>query len=184
MLSPKTTSPYSRLVYTRRQLACAGKCVFSIGIIASFCIYGFVTIGARSQLSTAAASPTIDGHMAAIEQEKQLYEADIRALKHELHLTVGQRGEWARAEAALRSALSEFIYIPPGMFEADKTLLQRIDLVSAANLNSRKTQELCAAMRSLFENVNEDQRSILERWILVPNVISAGRSNQNQDEFR
>jgi hypothetical protein len=114
-----------------------------------------------------------EGHIAAIEQEQLSYDADIHALKTELHLTAEQRGIWARAEAALRSDFSEFVKLPAEMFEADRTLGQRIDLVAAANPKSRKTQELCAAMRSLFDNADESQRVILERWIFPPNAMGA-----------
>jgi hypothetical protein len=172
MIPSKTTSCFSPPGNTRRRLACAGKCVFSIGIIAAVCLYGFAILYTRDR-SSAAAFPMSDGHMAVIEQEQLSYDADIHALKTELHLTAEQRAVWARAEAALRSEYSEFVNIPPEMFEADRTLGQRIDFVAAANLKSRKTQELCAAMRSLFDNADESQRAILERWIFPPNAMGA-----------
>jgi hypothetical protein len=158
------------ILRTRVGLACAGKCVLSISIIAAVCLYAFVIVYTRDQSSAAAMS---DGRMAVMEHEQQLYEADILLLKRKLHLTNEQRGVWDRAEAALHSAFPEFVNIPPEMFEADRKLVQRIDLVAAANLKSRKTQELCAAMRSLFDNSDEEQRAILERWILPSNAMSA-----------
>jgi hypothetical protein len=172
MIPSKTISCFSSPGNTRRRWACAGKCVFSIGIIAAVCLYGFAILSTRDR-SAAAAFPMSDGQMAVMEQEQLSYDADIRALKTELHLTTEQRGVWARAEAALRSDFSEFVNIPPEMFEADRTLSQRIDFVADANLKSRKTQELCAAMRSLFDNADESQRAILERWIFPPNAMGA-----------
>jgi hypothetical protein len=151
-------------------LARAGKCVLSIGIIAAVCLYGFAIMYSRDRSS---ASPMSDGYMAVIEQEQLLYDADIHALKTELHLTIEQRGVWARAEAALRNDFYEFVNIPAAMLGADETLVQRINFVAAANLKSRKTQELCAAMRSLFDNADEGQRAILEQWIFQPNAIGA-----------
>src|ERR1700761_3876228 len=171
MIPSKTTSCFSSPGNTRRRWACAGKCVFSIGIIAAVCLYGFAILCTRDRSSAAAAFPMSDGQMAVIKQEQLSYDADIHALKTELHLTTEQRGVWARAEAALRSDFSEFVNIPPEMFEADRTLGQRIDFVAAANLKSRKTQELCAAMRSLFDNADESQRAILERWIFPPHAM-------------
>jgi hypothetical protein len=122
--------------------------------------------------------------MGAIEQEQQLYEADIQALKTELHLTIEQRGVWARAEAALRNAFSEYVTIPPELLEADRTLVQRIDLVAAANLKSGKAQELCAAMRSLFDSADEGQRAILERWIFPAQHDRHGVPIQVKVSFR
>jgi hypothetical protein len=171
MLLPKTTRRFSRLCDTRWRLACAGKCVFSIGIIAAVCLYAFVIMYTRDQ-SSAAAFPITDEHLIAIEQEQQLYESDIQALKTELHLAVEQRGIWARAEAALRNAFSEYVNIPPESFEADRTLVQRIDLVAAANLKSRNVQELCVAMRSLFDSADEGQRAVLERSIFPLNATA------------
>jgi hypothetical protein len=110
--------------------------------------------------------------MAAVEQEQQLYEADIQDLKTELHLTIEQGIVWARAEAALRDAFSEYVDIPPALFGADITLVQRIEFVAAANLKSPKAQELCGAMRSLFDSANEGQRAVLERWIFPPNATA------------
>jgi hypothetical protein len=171
MLSPKIVTCFSRLGDTRRRLACASRCAFSIGVIAAACLYAFMIVYSRDR-SSAAASPIADEHMAAIEQEQQLYEADIQALKAKLHLTIEQRGVWARAETALRDAFSEYVNIPPKLFETDRTLVQRIDLVAAANLQSEKAQELCAAMRSLFDSADEGQRAILEQWIFPTNTTA------------
>jgi len=141
------------------------RLIFWMSIIASiFCLATFAVV-----ISEKVQSPPIRKleWVSRAEGVESEFEFDIQRLKLELQLRNDQEDVWYQVELAFRESSLELIRISPKMFDGKMAFIQRINLMTAENQNSEVVRNLCGALKSLFYNLDDKQRNVLEQRVLA-----------------
>lgn len=145
----------------------------------SFFAIGVILFSVGALLSGSLRSTTIHsdplrsvGWVQMSDHAREEYELDLQTLKSELQLRPDQNTDWAHVESALNESYHEFLIIPSQLFAEKRSLMERIDLVTAANRDSEPIMRLCAAIKKLFGALDERQRIVLDRRVLSVDPVA------------